>query len=90
MPLALAWTGGASAFACGGCPWLGRAVADGLSPGAPAASGGLPGLVGALELFAGVVVLCAGGFTLGELTAGVRGNAAGRMIVERSGTRTST
>ncbi|GAB7029970.1 hypothetical protein AB0G35_17315 [Streptomyces sp. NPDC021749] len=89
-PLALAWTGVASAFACGGCLWLGRAVADGLSPGAPALSGGLPGLVGALELFTGLVVLCAGGFTLGELTAGVRGNAPGPMIVERSGTRTST
>ncbi|MFE0192862.1 hypothetical protein [Streptomyces sp. NPDC058989] len=89
-PLAAVWTGGGTAFACGGCMWLVRAVTDGFSPGAPAVSGGLPGLVGALELCVGLTVLCAGAFTLGELTADVRGNARRRMIVERPGTRTYT
>ncbi|QTZ94987.1 hypothetical protein [Streptomyces auratus] len=69
-----AWCGGAAVFACGGCPWLGRAVADGLSRGSGAVPAGLPGLVGVLELCTGLVVLCAGAFTLGELTA-----ADGRM-----------
>ncbi|MEV5481343.1 MULTISPECIES: hypothetical protein [Streptomyces] len=69
-----AWCGGAAVFACGGCPWLGRAVADGLSRGSGAVPAGLPGLVGALELCTGLVMPCAGAFTLGELTA-----ADGRM-----------
>ncbi|MEU9122222.1 hypothetical protein AB0C96_20540 [Streptomyces sp. NPDC048506] len=93
--LAAAWTGGAAVFACGGCLWLGQAISDGLSSGGlssgvPAVPAGLPGLVGALELFAGLTVLCAGAFTLGELGIDVRGNAPRRMIVERAGTRTST
>ncbi|MFD0164713.1 hypothetical protein ACFVJH_11205 [Streptomyces decoyicus] len=67
--LALAWSGSGAAFACGGCLWLGQAVADGLSPGASAVPAGLPGLLGALELCTGLVVLCAGAFTLCELTA---------------------
>ncbi|MEU5545281.1 hypothetical protein AB0G85_23220 [Streptomyces sioyaensis] len=74
IPLVLAWCGGAAVFACGGCLWLGQAVADGLSPGSGAVPAGLPGLVGALELCAGLVVLCAGAFTLGELA-----DADGRM-----------
>ncbi|MFH8681951.1 hypothetical protein [Streptomyces lydicus] len=90
VPLAAAWAGSASAFACGGCLWLGNAVADGLSPGGAALSGGLPGLVGALDLCAGLVVLTAGAFTLCELASGGRGNAGQQMIVERVGTRTST
>ncbi|WP_181924052.1 hypothetical protein [Streptomyces inhibens] len=72
IPLALAWVGSASAFALGGTLWLGQAVTDGLSPGASAVPGGLPGLVGALELCAGLVVLCGGAFTLCELTAAAR------------------
>ncbi|MCW7987267.1 hypothetical protein XF35_18835 [Streptomyces platensis subsp. clarensis] len=71
-PLVLAWSGSAAAFACGGCLWLGQAVADGLSPGASAVPEGLPGLVGALELCAGLTVLCAGAFALCELTAATR------------------
>ncbi|MGY5134023.1 hypothetical protein ACWGJW_16720 [Streptomyces nigrescens] len=71
-PLVLAWSGSAAAFACGGCLWLGQAVADGLSPGASAVPEGLPGLVGALELCAGLTVLCAGAFALCELTAAPR------------------
>ncbi|MGW2021079.1 hypothetical protein [Streptomyces decoyicus] len=70
--LALAWAGSGAAFACGGCLWLGQAVADGLSPGASAVPDGLPGLLGALELCAGLVVLCAGAFTLCELSAAAR------------------
>ncbi|WP_405407933.1 hypothetical protein [Streptomyces decoyicus] len=70
--LALAWSGSGAAFACGGCLWLGQAVADGLSPGASAVPEGLPGLLGALELCTGLVVLCAGAFTLCELTAAAR------------------
>ncbi|MGW3008788.1 hypothetical protein ACWC9R_08090 [Streptomyces sp. NPDC001219] len=67
--LAPAWCGSASAFACGGCPWLGQTVTDGLVRGASAVPEGLPGPVGALELCAGLVVLCAGSFALCELTA---------------------
>ncbi|MGW1378816.1 hypothetical protein ACWD6P_31750 [Streptomyces sp. NPDC002446] len=89
-PLGWAWTGSAAVFACGGCLWLVRAATDGLSPGAAAVAGGLTGFVGALELFAGLTVLCAGTFTLSELTADMRGNVRRRMIVERPGTRTST
>lgn len=68
-PLALAWAGSAAAFACGGCLWLVQTVTGGLSAGATVVPGGLPGLVGALELCTGLVVLCAGAFTLCELTA---------------------
>ncbi|MEW1747891.1 hypothetical protein [Streptomyces angustmyceticus] len=68
VPLALAWAGSATVVACGGCTWLVQAVAGGLF-GAGAVPGGLPGLVGALELCTGLVVLCAGAFTLCELTA---------------------
>ncbi|MET7797011.1 hypothetical protein [Streptomyces decoyicus] len=70
--LALAWSGSGAAFACVGCLWLGQAVADGLSPGASALPAGLPGPLGALELRTGLVVLCAGAFTLCELTAAAR------------------
>lgn len=89
-PLGWAWAGSAAVFAWGGCLWLGQAVAEGLSPGTSAIPRGLPGLVGALELLAGLTVLCAGAFTLSELTSDVRGNARPWMIVERPGTRTST
>ncbi|MEU5016905.1 hypothetical protein AB0G60_05680 [Streptomyces angustmyceticus] len=65
-PLALAWAGSATVFACGGCTWLVQAVAGGLF-GAGAVPGGLPGLLGALELCTGLVVLCAGAFALCEL-----------------------
>ncbi|MFE1171103.1 hypothetical protein [Streptomyces sp. NPDC058773] len=75
-PLALAWCGGAAAFACGGCLWLGQAVTDGLVRGASTVPEGLPGLVGALELCAGLVVLCAGSFALCELTAATRSGPA--------------
>ncbi|GAU65995.1 hypothetical protein SSP35_02_03640 [Streptomyces sp. NBRC 110611] len=88
--LAAAWTGSATAFASGGWQWLAQAVPAGLSSGASTATAGLPGLVGALELFAGLTVLCAGAFALSELTVGMRGNVPGQMIVERSRTRTST
>ncbi|MGW1790557.1 hypothetical protein ACWCO0_08860 [Streptomyces tubercidicus] len=74
--LFLAWSGSAAAFACGGCLWLGQAVADGLSPGVSAVREGLPGLLGALEFCAGLVVLCAGSFALGELTAATRSTPA--------------
>ncbi|PJJ05535.1 hypothetical protein BX264_5996 [Streptomyces sp. 2333.5] len=47
---------------------LSLAGAAGLSPGSGVVPAGLPGLVGALELCTGLVVLCAGAFTLGELT----------------------
>ncbi|MFI0150135.1 hypothetical protein [Streptomyces lydicus] len=90
VPLAAAWVGSGSVFACGGCPWLGHAVADGLSPGGTAVSGGPPGLVGALDLCAGLVVLTAGAFTLCERASAVRGNAGQRMIVGRVARRTST
>ncbi|MEV0368806.1 hypothetical protein AB0I10_03050 [Streptomyces sp. NPDC050636] len=67
--LALAWTGSATVFAWGGLLWLTWTVSDGLAPDGSPAPGGLPGLIGALELLTGLVVLCAGAFTLCELTA---------------------
>ncbi|MFJ9419046.1 hypothetical protein ACIRPT_33540 [Streptomyces sp. NPDC101227] len=72
VPLALAWVGSAVVFGCGGCLWVTRTLAGDLTTGVSPAPGGLPALVGAAELFTGLVLLCAGAFTLAELTSGTR------------------
>lgn len=66
------------------------AESDRPQAGGAGTSAGLLGLAGALDLFAGLTVLCAGAFTLSELTTDLRGNAGQRMIVELPGTPLST
>ncbi|MFD7663970.1 hypothetical protein [Streptomyces sp. NPDC059788] len=68
VPLALAWLGSATVFAWGATLWLAWAAADALSGAAYVPSRGLPGLAGALELVAGLVVLCLGALTLAAET----------------------
>ncbi|MEV5594524.1 hypothetical protein [Streptomyces sp. NPDC052496] len=71
VPLALAWLGSAAVFAWGATVWLAWLAADALTGGASPARG-LPGLLGALELAAGLVVLCLGALTLAAEAARVR------------------
>ncbi|MFI9051604.1 hypothetical protein [Streptomyces sp. NPDC053427] len=85
VPLTLAWVGSAAVFACGGCLWVTRTVAGALVAGVSRAPGGLPWLVGAAELFTGLVLLCAGAFTLAELTAGTPKGPARPGSPDRSG-----
>ncbi|MFH8344444.1 hypothetical protein [Streptomyces sp. NPDC018045] len=69
VPLALAWLGSATVFAWGGTLWLSWTAADALTGGGASPARGLPGLAGALELVAGLVVLCLGALTLAAETA---------------------
>ncbi|MEN2423074.1 hypothetical protein AABB02_33805 [Streptomyces rimosus] len=69
VPLALAWLGSATVFAWGGTLWLSWTAVDALTGGSTSPVRGLPGLVGALELIAGLVVLCLGTLTLAAETA---------------------
>ncbi|OKI01356.1 hypothetical protein A6A06_17905 [Streptomyces sp. CB02923] len=66
VPLALAWVGSAAVFAWGGTLWLSWTAADALTGGGEAPA---RGLAGALELAAGLVVLCLGALTLAAETA---------------------
>ncbi|MFH8407439.1 hypothetical protein ACH4FX_21995 [Streptomyces sp. NPDC018019] len=69
VPLALAWLGSATVFAWGGTLWLSWTTADALTGGSTAPARGVPGLVGVLELVAGLVVLCLGVLTLAAETS---------------------
>ncbi|WP_050514863.1 hypothetical protein [Streptomyces rimosus] len=68
VPLALAWLSSASVFAGGGTLWLSWTAGEALG-GSGSPPSGLPGLVGALELLAGLVVLCLGALTLAAETS---------------------
>ncbi|MEU2787971.1 hypothetical protein [Streptomyces sp. NPDC007100] len=79
VPLALAWLGSASVFAWGGTLWLSWTVTEALGGGSSSPARGLPGLMGALELVAGLVVLCLGALALAEETSGTIGSGCAGM-----------